>query len=104
MGNLVGLGRTLPKPRAVIVVSPHWQTPVFAVKQAQRFSAWHDFSGFPAELYALFNKAYLAVADPYELLTYRHEADENGDRLTATIERDPSRVLFGDRREGYRPR
>ncbi len=25
-------------------------------------------------------------------------------RLTATIERDPSRVLFGDRREGYRPK
>jgi phospholipid/cholesterol/gamma-HCH transport system substrate-binding protein len=25
-------------------------------------------------------------------------------RLTASIERDPSRVLFGDRREGYRPR
>lgn len=25
-------------------------------------------------------------------------------RLTAQIERDPSRVLFGDRREGYRPR
>jgi phospholipid/cholesterol/gamma-HCH transport system substrate-binding protein len=25
-------------------------------------------------------------------------------RLTAEIERDPSRVLFGDRREGYRPR
>jgi phospholipid/cholesterol/gamma-HCH transport system substrate-binding protein len=25
-------------------------------------------------------------------------------RLTAEIERDPSRVLFGDRREGYRPK
>ena len=25
-------------------------------------------------------------------------------RLTAQIERDPSRVLFGDRREGYRPK
>ncbi len=25
-------------------------------------------------------------------------------RLTAEIERDPSRILFGDRREGYRPR
>src|SRR5207237_9680974 len=25
-------------------------------------------------------------------------------RLTAEIERDPSQVLFGDRREGYRPR
>ncbi|MFI4947632.1 MAG: hypothetical protein ACHQC9_02380, partial [Alphaproteobacteria bacterium] len=25
-------------------------------------------------------------------------------RLTAAIERDPSRVLFGDRREGYRPK
>ena len=25
-------------------------------------------------------------------------------RLTAQIERDPSRVLFGDRREGYHPK
>ena len=25
-------------------------------------------------------------------------------RLTAEIERDPSRILFGDRREGYRPK
>jgi 2-isopropylmalate synthase len=55
---------------------------------AQKVQAMTDAEGgelSAAELYELFNKAYLAVADPYELLTYRHEADENGDRLTATM-------------------
>ncbi|MGH8541345.1 MAG: DODA-type extradiol aromatic ring-opening family dioxygenase [Stenotrophobium sp.] len=50
---LVELGRSLPKPRAVVVISPHWQTTAFAVKQAGRFTAWHDFGGFPRELYEL---------------------------------------------------
>ena len=47
------LGKTLPKPRAAIVVSPHWMTRGFPVKQADRYQAWHDFGGFPAELYRL---------------------------------------------------
>jgi len=47
------LGQQLPKPRAAIVVSPHWMAPAFAVKSVPRFEAWHDFSGFPRELYAL---------------------------------------------------
>lgn len=50
---LVALGRSLPKPRAIVVISPHWQTPAFAVKQSDRFTAWHDFGGFPQELYEL---------------------------------------------------
>jgi 2-isopropylmalate synthase len=62
---------------------------------AQKVQALTDAEGgelSAAELYALFNKAYLAVADPYELLTYRHEADENGDRLTATMRIGDERV------------
>eukprot|EP00611_Tribonema_gayanum_P029584 TRINITY_DN7962_c0_g1_i2.p1 TRINITY_DN7962_c0_g1~~TRINITY_DN7962_c0_g1_i2.p1 ORF type:complete len:278 (-),score=59.64 TRINITY_DN7962_c0_g1_i2:566-1399(-) len=47
------LGKVLPKPKAVIVVSPHWMTRGFPVKQADRYQAWHDFGGFPAELYRL---------------------------------------------------
>lgn len=47
------LGKTLPKPKAAIVVSPHWMTRGFPVKQAERYQAWHDFGGFPAELYRL---------------------------------------------------
>ena len=38
-----------------------------------------------AQLYELFHDNYLSVAEPYELLTYRHEASDAGDRLTATL-------------------
>lgn len=47
------LGTRLPKPRAAIVVSPHWMAPAFAVKSVPRHATWHDFGGFPRELYEL---------------------------------------------------
>jgi 4,5-DOPA dioxygenase extradiol len=50
---LIELGQRLPKPRAVVVVSPHWGAPIFAIKQDERYRAWHDFGGFPDELYQI---------------------------------------------------
>ena len=47
------LGHLIVRPRAVVVVSPHWLTRERAVKSPPRFKTWHDFSGFPEELYAL---------------------------------------------------
>jgi 4,5-DOPA dioxygenase extradiol len=47
------LGRELPKPKAAIVVSPHWMMRGFAVKAPSRFATWHDFGGFPDELYRI---------------------------------------------------
>ncbi|GAC1630996.1 MAG: class III extradiol ring-cleavage dioxygenase [Nevskia sp.] len=47
------LGRVLPKPRAAVVVSPHWIADRHAVKQVPRHEAWHDFGGFPRALYEL---------------------------------------------------
>jgi 4,5-DOPA dioxygenase extradiol len=47
------LGARLGRPRAAIVVSPHRESAVFAPGGAARFNAWHDFRGFPRELYAL---------------------------------------------------
>jgi 4,5-DOPA dioxygenase extradiol len=46
-------GRTLPTPRAIIVVSAHWDTAVPTVGFADRLETIHDFSGFPDELYSL---------------------------------------------------
>ena len=43
----------LPRPRAIIVVSAHWETTVPTVGIAPRLDTIHDFSGFPRELYAL---------------------------------------------------
>src|SRR5712691_5892887 len=55
---------------------------------AQKVQAITDAEGgelSAAELYELFGATYLAVRDPYELVSYRHEADEQGDRLTAVM-------------------
>ncbi|MGH8518541.1 MAG: DODA-type extradiol aromatic ring-opening family dioxygenase, partial [Panacagrimonas sp.] len=55
------LGSRLGKPRAAIVVSPHREAAVFAPGTAPRFTAWHDFRGFPRELYEL---RYAPPGDP----------------------------------------
>ncbi|TXH05721.1 MAG: dioxygenase [Nevskiaceae bacterium] len=47
------LGATLPRPSAIVAVSPHWMAPVPAVKTTARYRAWHDFGGFPDALYQL---------------------------------------------------
>ena len=43
----------LPRPRAIIAVSAHWETAVPTVGIAPRLDTIHDFGGFPRELYAL---------------------------------------------------
>jgi 2-isopropylmalate synthase len=58
------------------------------VEFAQKVQAITDAEGgelSAAELHDLFQKTYPGVRDPYELLSYRHEADESGDRLTAVM-------------------
>ena len=55
---------------------------------AQKVQAITDAEGgelSAAELYELFGTTYLAVTEPYELVSYRHEADERGDRLTGVV-------------------
>lgn len=50
---LTALGRSLPRPEAVLVVSPHWMTPTPQVSVAQRQDTIHDFGGFDPALYEL---------------------------------------------------
>ncbi len=49
--KLGALGRSLPKPAAVLVISAHWATPTVRVSVAPRPPTIHDFSGFPQALY-----------------------------------------------------
>lgn len=51
---LQGLAADLPaRPRAVLVVSAHWETRGLAVTSRDRQEAMYDFHGFPDALYAM---------------------------------------------------
>lgn len=51
--RLRGLGARLDGVRAVLVISPHWQTRGLAVSTCAAPATLHDFAGFPAPLYQL---------------------------------------------------
>jgi len=50
---LTALGQVLPRPAAVLVVSPHWTTPRPHVTTGARLRTIHDFGGFDPALYEI---------------------------------------------------
>jgi aromatic ring-opening dioxygenase catalytic subunit (LigB family) len=51
---LEGLAATLPAPpRAILVISGHWEEPIFTVSAAARPELIFDYSGFPEHTYKL---------------------------------------------------
>ena len=56
-----GLGRQLPRPRLVLVISAHWFGPGVYLSAHPKPSTLHDFGGFPAALYQI---RYPAPGDP----------------------------------------
>lgn len=59
---LEGIGPSLGRtPSAIVVVSAHWETPVFAVNANPRPGLIYDYTGFPAHTYQL---SYPAPGEP----------------------------------------
>lgn len=75
--RLEELGRSLPRPRAVLVLSPHWMTHDIRVQVGATLDTLHDFGGFPSNLYSLRYPAPAAPAVAAEVIaTLAHHGIE----------------------------
>lgn len=70
VNNWRKLALEIPEPKAIVVVSAHWETRGTAVTAVEKPHTIHDFGGFPQ---ALFDVQYPAPGDP-ELAEFIKEA------------------------------
>lgn len=72
--TLAGYARGLPTPKAILVVSAHWDTDLPSFSAACRPETIHDFYGFPQPLYAMRYPVCGAVPWAMEARTLLEEA------------------------------
>ncbi|MED4603443.1 class III extradiol ring-cleavage dioxygenase [Paenibacillus validus] len=74
-GFLQTLGQKLPKPRAIVLFSAHWEAAVQQIGSAVRYTTIHDFFGFPDALYEI---EYRAQGDIALALQIRELLEKEG--------------------------
>ncbi len=72
---LARIGQNLPKPRAIVIMSAHWQSAKLEISSNPQPKTWHDFSGFAPELYEL---QYPAAGQPALAETLAHQLTTRG--------------------------
>lgn len=50
---LAHLAAGMPRPKAIVIVSAHWESQELLVNANPQPETWHDFGGFPAALFAV---------------------------------------------------
>jgi 4,5-DOPA dioxygenase extradiol len=50
---MLGLGAKLPRPKAILCISAHWESGTVRATGAEKLETIHDFYGFPKALYEL---------------------------------------------------
>jgi len=78
------LAAALPRPKAIVVVSAHWESATLQVSSHPAPPTWHDFGGFPRALYEL---QYPAAGEPELAARIMAQLIDKG--LPATL--DPQR-------------
>lgn len=77
-GTWQDMGKSLPRPTAVLCVSAHWETSGTFVTAMEKPSTIHDFGGFPQ---ALFDVEYPAPGNPGLALEIKNGLSETGVEL-----------------------